>query len=73
MSGDEQQSRPLPASRAFVLQIRADSHVESGLLAGRVEHIVSGHATHFESVDDLLTFIAGALRQAGTVGSEECH
>ncbi len=73
MSGDEEQSRLLPASRAFVLQIGADSRVENGLLAGRVEHIVSGRATHFESVDELLTFIAGALRQAETAGPEECQ
>ena len=33
---------PLSVTRAFVLQLRADTVVEQGLLAGRVEHVVSG-------------------------------
>ncbi|ETX05535.1 MAG: hypothetical protein ETSY2_22400 [Candidatus Entotheonella gemina] len=73
MSGDGETSGLLPASRAFVLQIRADSRVENGHLAGRVEHVVSGRTTHFQSVDELLTFIAGALREADAAGSEECR
>ncbi len=71
MSGDEEQSTSLPASRAFVLQIRADSRVENGHLAGRVEHVVSGRSAHFQSVDELLTFMASALREADTSGPEE--
>ncbi|WP_143301698.1 hypothetical protein [Candidatus Entotheonella palauensis] len=66
-------SRLLPTSRAFVLQLRADSRVENGHVAGRVEHVVSGRATHFQSVDELLTFIAGALRETDAAGAEECQ
>jgi hypothetical protein len=28
---------------------------------GRAEHVVSGHATHFETLDALLAFIQGEL------------
>jgi hypothetical protein len=36
--------------------------VEQGYLAGRVEHVVSGQATDFQSLETLLTFIARVLR-----------
>jgi hypothetical protein len=29
--------------------------------SGRAEHVVSGRATHFETVDELLEFIQGEL------------
>ena len=53
---------PLSVTRAFVLQLRADTVVELGLLAGRVEHVVSGQATDFEVLETLLAFIARVLR-----------
>ena len=53
---------PLSVTRAFVVQLRADTAVEQGHLAGRVEHVVSGQATDFEALETLLTFIARVLR-----------
>ena len=53
---------PLSVTRAFVVQLRADTAVEQGHLAGRVEHLVSGQATDFEALETLLTFIARVLR-----------
>jgi hypothetical protein len=41
---------PLSVTRAFVVRFRADAVVEQGLLAGRVEHVVSGQATDFETL-----------------------
>jgi hypothetical protein len=52
---------PLSVTRAFVVQLRADAVVEQGLLAGRVEHVISGQATDFQSLETLLTFIARVL------------
>jgi hypothetical protein len=50
--------RPLlPANRAFVVQLHADAEVDKGHVFGRVEHIVSFQATHFQSVEELLAFI----------------
>jgi hypothetical protein len=51
----------LSVTRAFVVQLRADTAVEHGHLAGRVEHVVSGQATDFESLQTLLAFIARVL------------
>jgi hypothetical protein len=52
----------LSVTRAFVVQLRADTAVEQGHLAGRVEHVVSGQATDFEALETLLTFLARVLR-----------
>jgi hypothetical protein len=51
----------LPAKRAFVVQVHADAQVEHGHVKGRVEHLVSGEATHFESLEDLFAFILRVL------------
>lgn len=55
------EAQPLPAQRAFVVQIHAAAPVADRSLAGRVEHVVSGRATHFGSVDELLAFMARVL------------
>jgi hypothetical protein len=52
----------LSVTRAFVVQFRADAAVEQGHLTGRVEHVVSGQATDFQSLETLLAFIARVLR-----------
>ena len=52
---------PLPAQRAFLVQVHAEAEVAQGRLAGRVEHVVSGQATHFVSPEELLAFMARVL------------
>jgi len=56
------QPAPLSVTRAFVVQFRADTVVEQGRLAGRVEHVISGQATAFQSLETLLAFMARVLR-----------
>ena len=63
-------SAHLSVIRAFVVQCRAETAVEQGHLTGRVEHVVSGQAIDFESLETLLAFIAGVLR-AECEGSAE--
>ena len=53
---------PLSVTRAFVVQFRADTVVEQGYLTGRVEHVVSGQAADFQSLETLLAFMARVLR-----------
>jgi hypothetical protein len=53
---------PLSVTRAFVVQFRANTVVEQGYLTGRVEHVVSGQAADFQSLETLLAFIARVLR-----------
>jgi hypothetical protein len=58
-----QEESPLSPYRAFVVQFRAETEVARGRLAGRVEHVVSGQATHFASLAELLAFLARMLTQ----------
>jgi len=53
----------LPVKRAFVVQIHADAQPEQNDFKGRVEHLVSGQATHFESLAELLAFIVQVLTE----------
>jgi hypothetical protein len=48
---------------AFVVQFQSDTAVEQGHLVGRVEHVVSGKATTFQSLETLLAFIAQVLQE----------
>jgi len=53
----------LPRGRAFVVQFHADADVAKGPFKGRVEHLVSMQATHFDSLDALVTFMARVLAE----------
>jgi hypothetical protein len=47
--------------RAFVVQLQATAVVAQGQLSGRVEHVLSGQAAHFQTLDELLAFMARVL------------
>jgi hypothetical protein len=51
----------LSVYRAFVLQFDTHTDVERGHLAGKVEHVVSGQAIQFHSLETLLGFMAQLL------------
>ena len=51
----------LPTNRAFVVQLHADAQPEQGDFKGRVEHVVSMEAVHFNSVEDLVAFMVRTL------------
>jgi hypothetical protein len=53
----------LPADRAFVVQLRADVDLGRGLVSGRVEHVISGVTTLFESVEELIRCMRGAVER----------
>jgi hypothetical protein len=59
--GKLQTESPLSPYRAFVVQFRAGTDITRGQLSGRVEHVVSGQATHFASLQELLAFIERVL------------
>ena len=54
---------PLSVHRAFVVHFRTSSNVARGPIEGRVEHVVSGQSTHFDSLEELLAFVARVLAQ----------
>jgi hypothetical protein len=61
MSQQQVAKAPLSVHRAFVVHFRTDSNVTRGPIEGRVEHVISGQSMHFESLDELLTFMARVL------------
>ena len=61
---------PLLPHRAFVVQFREHADVARGQWAGRVEHVTSGQAAHFQSLEELLTFIARVLAQSMRAADE---
>ncbi len=55
--------QPYPHSHAFVLKLHRDTDVMAGVVRGRVEHVASGSRGEFESVDQLLGWLAHGLEQ----------
>jgi hypothetical protein len=53
----------LPTDRAFVVQFTASTSLPQQQVTGRVEHVVSGQSTHFQSLEELLAFIAQVFEQ----------
>jgi len=52
---------PLPAERAFVVQLRAATATAGELFVGRAEHMASGSAARFSSAAELIAFITRIL------------
>ena len=55
----------LSVHRAFVVEFDTDADLQAGRVIGRVEHVVSGRATLFQSHEILLAFMAQVLRESG--------
>jgi hypothetical protein len=55
------QAPTLPTNRAFVVQFRSQAAATPPRYEGRVEHLVSGQATHFQSWEELRRFIEQLL------------
>ncbi len=47
---------------AFVVQFRAGTDFDAGRVEGRVEHVATGRTARFESLQELLSIIAVALK-----------
>jgi hypothetical protein len=61
MSKPPSDQSPLSPHRAFVVQLTENMDAEHGRWAGRAEHITSGQATRFQSLDELLAFVSRVL------------
>ena len=64
--GPDVTQTPLPAERAFVVQLRAQADPGEELVVGRAEHIASGAAVCFGSAEELIAFITNVLAPAGS-------
>lgn len=51
----------LPSWKAFVIQLSSDTTPDSGIFAGRVEHLASGHRERFASGKELLSVVMRLL------------
>jgi hypothetical protein len=60
-----QEEPDLVRRRAFIVQFRAETDLAQARCAGRVEHVVSGQATHFHSLEELLAFLTRVLTTVG--------
>ena len=56
-----QEEPDLVRRRAFIVQFRAETDFTQARCTGRVEHMVSGKAAHFQSLEELLGFLARIL------------
>lgn len=65
MSQSPEKLAPLSVHHAFVVHLRVNSDIARQRIAGLVEHVVSGQATHFQSLEELLAFMARVLPQPG--------
>ncbi len=63
MEAEREPRAPLSPYYAFVVQWATDTQIAEGRMHGRVEHVVSRHATHFTSLDELLAFMTQILRE----------
>jgi hypothetical protein len=61
---------PLSVHRAFGVEFHADADLQAGHVMGRIEHIVSGQATLFQSQKTLLAFMVQILREVRGDSSE---
>jgi len=52
---------PLPTDHVFVVQFQSQGRDHTGRYAGRIEHVVTGRATHFQSWAQLKAFITQVL------------
>ncbi len=72
MEQQDSEGKPsLPVRRAFVVQFRTEADVERGCFEGRVEHVVTGQASLFHSLNELLAFFAQVLSRVRTEPPEE--
>jgi hypothetical protein len=70
MAPSSESARPLPAQRAFVIQFSAQTDVVRGQFSGRVEHVVTGHARRFQTLDDLVACTVQPLVTLGIIPLE---
>ena len=63
MTKETDSETQLPTNRAFVVQFRSGPADSENGLAGRIEHIATGNADYFASVDELCRLLRSSLRE----------
>ena len=63
MTRDTDSEIQLPTNRAFVVQFKSVPADSENGLEGRIEHIATGDANFFASVEELCSILRSSLRQ----------
>jgi hypothetical protein len=58
-------------SRDFVLRLHSGTNAGAGRFEGHVEHVASGEALRFQSLEELLAFLTRVLSDADQKPAEE--
>ena len=66
------QSPPFAPAQAFVVQFGRETAVDTGRMAGRVEHVVSGKVARFQSLEELVAFLTEVLRVVASTARHPC-
>jgi hypothetical protein len=67
-----EQSPPFAPEHAFVVQFGRETAVDTGRMAGRVEHVVSGKVARFRSLEELVAFLTEVLRAVEATTRHPC-
>ena len=59
---------PLSPTRAFVVELREPAPSDAELFCGRVEHVLSGRMTTFDSLEELVAFVRAVSGSATPAG-----
>ena len=72
MKSQLEQRPAFAPAQAFVVQFGRETDLDTGRMAGRVEHVVSGKAARFQSVDELMAFMTEVLREVASTLHHPC-
>ena len=72
MKSQLEQSPSFAPAQAFVVQFGRETALDTGHMAGRVEHVVSGKVTRFQSLDELVAFMTEVLRAVAESTRRTC-
>ena len=72
MKADLEQKPLYTPEQAFVVQFGRETVVETGHMAGRVEHVVTRKGARFQSLDELVAFMIEVLRTVAATTRRTC-
>ena len=72
MKSPLERSPQFAPAQAFVVQFGRETAVDTGRLAGRVEHVVSGKVARFQSLEELVAFLTEVLRAVEATTRPPC-
>ena len=61
MTGKMGGSDTLSIHRSFIVRLYPAADLDAANICGRIEHVISGEAGEFRSVEDLLVFVRRSL------------